>query len=161
MNKYFFILLMLFSFSVNAEIFTPDTTPDANSIHELWLTSGFATYHFQTDQHLRNDNAGAGLEYRYSPNHAVSVGRFNNSDWQTTRYAAVLYQPIKWGKVNFGAVIGLFDGYPKVNNSGWFIAAIPAASLEYKRIGANLAIVPTYHDKLHGSVSLQLKFKLL
>lgn len=134
---------------------------DATSTHALWLTTGFASYHFQTDQHLRNDNAGVGLEYRYSSKHAVAVGHFNNSDWQTTRYAAVFYQPVQWGKVNLGAAIGLFDGYPKVNNSGWFIAAIPAASVEYQRLGVNVAAVPTYHNKLHGSVSLQLKFKLL
>lgn len=161
MNKYFLIFLMLFSFSVNAETFTPDAASDANSTHELWLATGFATYHFQTDQHLRNDNAGAGLEYRFSSNSAISTGRFNNSDWQTTRYLAWQYQPIRLGIARLGAVIGLFDGYPKVNNSGWFVAVIPAVSMEYKRIGANLAVVPTYHDRLHGSVSLQIKLKLI
>lgn len=133
-----------------------DTTP----AHQLWLTTGFATYHFQTDQHLRNDNAGVGLEYRYSANSAVATGRFNNSDWQITRYLAWQYQPVKLGITNWGAAIGLFDGYPKVNNSGWFVAVIPAVSIEHQRLGANLAVVPTFRDKLHGAVSLQLKFKL-
>ncbi|NOT83013.1 MAG: hypothetical protein HOP01_09915 [Gallionella sp.] len=128
---------------------------------ELWLTTGFATYHFQTDQHLRNDNAGVGLEYRLSLNSKLAAGKFNNSDWQTTRYAAWQYQPIALGMAKLGVAIGLFNGYPKVNNSGWFIAAIPAATFECQRIGINLVAVPTYRDKLHGAVSLQLKLKLL
>lgn len=129
-------------------------------MHELWLTTGFVSYHFQTDQHLRNDNAGAGLEYRYSSNSAIAAGRFNNSDWQTTRYAALFYQPVKWRKASLGGVIGLFDGYPRMNNGGWFIAVIPAISIEYQRLGANLAVIPTFHNKLHGALSLQFKFKL-
>mgnify|MGYP001300201669 FL=1 len=127
---------------------------------ELWVATGFATYHFQTDQQLRNENTGIGFEYRDSDYSAIAAGKFNNSDWQMTRYLTWQYQPVKLGKVNLGAAIGLFDGYPKVNNSGWFVAAIPAASIEYKRFGANMAIVPTYRDRLHGSISLQLKFKL-
>jgi hypothetical protein len=129
--------------------------------HAVWLASGFATYHFQTDQNLRNENRGIGLEYRYSAHSSMALGRFNNSDWQTTRYLSWQYQHFTWGGAKFGAAIGLFDGYPKVNNSGWFVAAIPALSFEYQRLGANLIAVPTYRDKLHGAVSLQVKFKLL
>jgi hypothetical protein len=151
---------MLFSLSAHAEAFAPDTASDANSMHQLWLTTGFVSHHFQTDQHLRNDNSGIGLEYRYLENSNFSAGRFNNSDWQTTRYLAWQYQPITLGIARFGAAIGLFDGYPKMNNSGWFVAIIPAVSVEYQCLGANLAIVPTYKDRLHGSVSLQLKVKL-
>jgi hypothetical protein len=128
---------------------------------EIWVTAGFHTYHFQTDQHLRNDNPGVGLEYRYSSNGGIAAGIFNNSDWQVTRYAAWQYQPIQSGKAKVGVVVGLFDGYPKVRNGGWFPAVIPAATFEYQRIGANLVVVPTYRDKLHGAVSLQFKFKIL
>ncbi len=160
MKTIFFIgVILFFPFTAHAETFAAKQVVDTTN--ELWLASGFISYHFQTDKQLRNDNAGLGLEYRYSPNSAIAVGRFNNSDWQTTRYLAWQYQPIKLGPINFGAAIGLFDGYPKVNKSGWFVAVIPALSLTHKRFGANLAVVPTYRDKLHGSISLQLKFKLL
>lgn len=160
MKTALFISLILLPLLAHAEGFTSYKAPNENPTHELWLASGFVSYHFQSDQHLRNDNAGMGLEYRYSSNSAIAAGSFNNSDWQTTRYLAWQYQPVKLGIARLGAVVGLFDGYPKVNNSGWFIAVIPAVSVEYKRLGANMAVVPTFKDKLHGAVSLQIKFKL-
>lgn len=62
--------------------------------------------------------------------------------------------------VRIGAVIGAIDGYPKMRDGSWFIVAIPTVSAEYKRIGANLMMIPGYKDKLHGSLSLQLKFMM-
>jgi len=47
-----------------------------------------------------------------------------------------------------------------MQNGGWFVAAIPMLSLEYQRVGVNLAIVPSYQNRLHGALSLQLKVKL-
>ncbi len=57
-------------------------------------------------------------------------------------------------------MVGGFDGYPKMNNGGWFLSAIPVASVEFKRIGMNIAVVPTLKNKLYGAVSFQLKLKL-
>ena len=62
--------------------------------------------------------------------------------------------------MKLGAVVGAFDGYPKMRDGGWFPALIPAATFEYKRVGVNVAIVPTYKDRLHGGISVQLKFKV-
>ena len=45
-------------------------------------------------------------------------------------------------------------------DGGWFIAVIPAASFEYKNVGANLMFVPSYKDRLYGAISLQLKFRV-
>ncbi len=59
-----------------------------------------------------------------------------------------------------GAVAGGFNGYPKMRDGGWFLAAIPTATIEYERVGINIAVVPTYKDRLHGGISVQLKFKL-
>jgi hypothetical protein len=63
--------------------------------------------------------------------------------------------------VRFGAVVGGFNGYPKMHEGGWFLAAIPVASFEYRRIGVNLAFVPSYKDRLYGALSVQLKVKIL
>ena len=57
-------------------------------------------------------------------------------------------------------MIGGFSGYPKMHDGGWFLAAIPVISVEYQRFGVNFAIVPTYKERLHGALSVQLKFKL-
>lgn len=126
----------------------------------LWINPGFYSYHFQSDKDLDNTNPGLGLEYRFSTVASVTAGRFHNSDREMSNYAGVYYQPIAWGPLRLGAVVGGFNGYPKMRDGGWFLAAIPVVTLEYERVGVNFAIVPTYKDRLHGALSVQLKFKL-
>ena len=133
---------------------------DSGKRSELWLATGFATYHFQSDKDLNGQNPGVGIEYRFSDVAAVTAGRFYNSDRDHSKYVGVYYQPWTYGGVKLGAVIGAFDGYPNMRDGGWFPALIPAATYEYKRVGVNLAIIPTYKNRLHGGISLQLKFKL-
>ena len=131
-----------------------------NRRHELWVATGFATYHFQSDLDLNGRNPGIGVEYRFVESVAVTAGRFYNSDRQHSRYIGVLYQPWSLGPVKLGAVLAAFDGYPKMHEGGWFLAPVPAVSYEYKKVGINVAVVPTYKDRLHGGISVQLKFKL-
>lgn len=133
---------------------------ESKPVSELWLNPGFYSYHFQKDKGLNNSNFGIGGEYRYSTVGSVTLGIFDNSDRQTSRYAGWYWQPLASGPVRIGAVVGAIDGYPHMLNGGWFIAVIPTASFEYKNIGANLLFVPSYKDGLHGAISLQLKFRL-
>ncbi len=133
---------------------------DGERLNQVWLDTGFVTYHFQDDLDLNGRNPGVGLEYRFSNTMALTAGRFFNSDRETSRYAGLYYQPWSVGGVKLGAVVGGFDGYPKMRDGGWFLALIPAATFEYKRVGVNIAVVPTYKDRLHGGISMQLKFKL-
>lgn len=128
--------------------------------NELWIDTGFATYHFDSDAELNGRNPGVGLEYRFSDTMAVTAGRFYNSDYEHSRYVGLYYQPWNYKGFRFGAVVGAFDGYPKMRDGGWFPALIPAISYEYQRVGVNIAIVPSYKDRLYGGISLQLKFKL-
>ncbi len=127
---------------------------------QMWLDTGFATYHFQGDLDLNGRNPGIGVEYRFSETSALTAGRFFNSDRQHSRYAGMYYQPWTVQGVKLGVVAGGFDGYPKMRNGGWFLAAIPTATFEYQRVGVNVAIVPTWKNRLHGGISVQLKFKL-
>ena len=90
---------------------------------------------------------------------SATVGRFYNSDRAYSNYAGVYYQPWKIGPVRIGAVVGGFNGYPKMRDGGWFPAAIPTLSYEYERVGVNIAIVPSYKDRLYGALSIQLKLK--
>lgn len=128
--------------------------------NQIWLTTGFATYHFDKDAGLNGRNPGVGLEYRFRDDAALTAGRFFNSDFAHTRYAGVNYQPWRLGPVRIGAVFAAFDGYPKMREGGWFPALVPSATFEYQRVGVNLAVVPKYKDRLHGGISVQLKFKL-
>ena len=127
---------------------------------EVWLTSGFVTHHFQQDKNLNGNNPGWGLEYRYATTQSVTLGEFFNSDRQTTRYLGIGWQPLAIGPVRIGLFAGALDGYPKMENGNWFLAAIPLISTEHGRLGANFTIIPTYRDRLYGGISLQLKFRL-
>ncbi|KQV61345.1 MULTISPECIES: hypothetical protein [unclassified Duganella] len=130
-------------------------------LSELWVNPGFYSYHFQRDKGFDDTNPGFGAEYRFSTVASLTAGRFHNSDRQMSNYAGVYYQPWAIGPVRLGAVVGGFNGYPKMRDGGWFLAAIPVVSVEYQRVGVNFAIVPTYKERLHGALSVQLKFKLL
>lgn len=134
---------------------------DNQPLSELWVNPGFYSYHFQRDKGFDDTNPGFGAEYRFSTVASVTAGRFHNSDRQMSNYAGVYYQPWAIGPARLGAVIGGFNGYPKMRDGGWFLAAIPVVSVEYQRVGVNFAIVPTYKERLHGALSVQLKFKLM
>jgi hypothetical protein len=127
---------------------------------EWWLDSGFYTQHFQADKNLNGANRGIGVEYRFSTVAAAAAGRVYNSDRAWSNYAGVFYQPWRLGPVRAGAVVALFDGYPKMRGGGWFPALIPALGMEYERVGLNIGIIPTYKDRLYGGISFQLRVRV-
>ena len=129
-------------------------------LSETWLNAGFYSYHFQRDKNLNDSNPGLGAEYRFSTVASATAGRFYNSDRAYSNYLGVYYQPLHVGPLRVGAVIGGFNGYPKMRDGGWFPALIPTLSYEYQRVGVNLAIVPSYKDRLYGALSFQLKLKV-
>jgi len=133
---------------------------ESKPLHELWLNPGFYSYHFETDRNLDNNNFGLGAEYRYSTVNSVTAGRFHNSDKQISSYAAWYWQPLQLNAFRLGGLIGIIDGYPKAFNGNWFPLILPVASYEYKNLGINLTVVPTYKDVVHGSISLQLKLRI-
>ncbi|ELX08601.1 hypothetical protein Jab_2c06560 [Janthinobacterium sp. HH01] len=151
--------LLLAGLSAGAVADTFETIESA-PLKEVWLNGGFYSYHFQRDKGLNDSNPGLGGEYRFSTVASATAGRFYNSDRAYSNYVGVYYQPWKVGPVRLGAVAGGFSGYPKMRDGGWFLAAIPTASFEYKSVGVNVAIVPTYKDRLYGAISVQLKLKV-
>lgn len=134
---------------------------DNQPLRQTWLNAGFFSYHFQRDKNLNGSNGGLGIEQRLSTVTALTAGRFYNSDRRYSNYAGVYYQPVALGPFRVGAVVGGFNGYPRMRDGGWFLAAVPVASVEYQSVGLNLAFVPSYKDRLYGAISLQLKLKIL
>ena len=132
---------------------------DSMTLSETWINVGFYSYHFQRDNGLNDSNPGIGAEYRFSSKSSITAGRFYNSDRQYSNYVGAYYQPFSIGVVRIGVVAGAFNGYPKMRNGGWFLAAIPVASVEYQRVGLNVSLVPSYKDRLYGALSFQLKSK--
>jgi hypothetical protein len=128
---------------------------------ELWVDTGFATYHFDRDKDLNGANPGIGAEWRFNGSTALTAGRFYNSDRTHSKYAGVIWQPYAAGPVRLGVVAAAFDGYPKMRQGGWFPALIPVATLEFEDVGVNVGFIPSYKDRLYGGISVQLKFRLL
>jgi len=133
---------------------------DPQSKNEIWINPGMATYHFEQNKNFNAGNWGAGVEYRFNTVASVTAGRFYNSDRDYSNYAGIYYQPIALGPIKLGAVIGGFSGYPGANNGGWFPAALPALTWEGDIVGANVFVIPTIGDRVHGGIALQLKFKV-
>ena len=127
---------------------------------QLWINPGMASYHFQQEKNFNGANWGGGLEYRFNTVASVTAGRFYNSDRAYSNYAGLYYQPLAIGPIKLGAVFGGFNGYPQTNNGGWFAAALPALTWEGDLVGANLFIIPTIADRVHGAISLELKLKI-
>jgi hypothetical protein len=54
---------------------------------------------------------------------------------------------------------GVFNGYPKAFDGGWFPALLPVATWEGERFGLNIAFVPPLQNRLYGAISFQLKLR--
>lgn len=160
LNAFLAAALVTTTLLATATELNPFELVEKKPLSELWINPGFYSYHFDRERNLNDRNPGLGMEYRLSTVTAVTAGRFYNSDRQYSNYAGVYYQPLAIGPVRLGAVVGGFSGYPKMRDGGWFLAAIPVLSFEYQRVGANIAVIPRHKDRLHGALSVQLKFKL-
>jgi hypothetical protein len=128
--------------------------------NEWWVDSGFLTAHFNRDKNLNGENHGLAAEYRFSGTMAATAGRFYNSDRAWSNYAGLIWQPYAIGPLRLGAAVAAFNGYPHMREGGWFPAVIPTLTVDYRRVGVNIGIVPSYKDRLYGGISVQLKFRL-
>ena len=126
---------------------------------ELWLNPGMLSYHFDRDRSFNSRNVGFGAEYRYSSVASVTLGTYRNSYHESSNYIGAYWQPIQLGVFKFGGVAGVFNGYSKTNDGGWFPAIIPALTYEGDLFGVNILMVPSIPDKIAGSLSMQFKFK--
>lgn len=154
------LLLALLLAAPLAQAENPFTKIEAEPTREFWIDSGFYTAHFDSGKGLNGNNKGLGLEYRFSGTMAATAGRFYNSDRAWSNYAGVIWQPYALGPVRLGAALAAFDGYPKMRDGGWFPAIVPTLTYDYKRVGVNVGIVPSYKDRLYGGISVQLKLKV-
>lgn len=131
---------------------------------QVWLNPGIYSRHFDRSRNLREDNVGVGVEVLLSRDHAVMAGRIVNSEREISEYGAYEWRPWHWQPVNLdvsaGVIIAAVDGYPRMRNGGWFLAALPVVAIEGEHLGANISIVPTIKDRLWGAVVIQVKLRV-
>ena len=131
------------------------------SKNELWINPGFTSYHFDQSKDFNALNYGIGGEYRFSSVASVTAGTFRNSNYHPSTYIGAYWQPIALGPIQMGFVGGIFNGYTTTNNGGWFPAVLPALTMEGDWVGLNLIVIPTIPNRVSGSLSIQLKLKVL
>jgi hypothetical protein len=131
---------------------------------QVWINPGIYSYHFDKDKDLRNNNVGFGAEVMLANEHALTVGSIINSNNARTHYAGYEWRPLHWKysgvDVGAGILVGAFDGYPNYHDGGWFVAPVPMLSIEGRRLGANITIIPTYKDRFDGALAIQVKLRV-
>lgn len=133
-------------------------TPSSKST--VWLNPGLLSYHFDQSQNFNAVNYGFGGEYQFSSVASLTAGTFRNSHYHQSNYLGMYWQPLAIGPVKMGVVAGGFNGYSSNNNGGWFPAVLPAFTIEGDWVGLNLLVIPTIGDRVSGSLSFQVKFKV-
>jgi len=157
---YSFVIAFATLAAVNAQA---QTVP-AEFSRQVWLSPGIYSRHFDRDKNLRDGNPGLGIEVALARDHAVMAGTFINSNDARTRYGAYEWRPLhwQWAGLNVGAgiIVSAFDGYPNYHNGGWFVAPLPVVSIEGKRFGVNLSVLPTIENRLDGAIAIQFKLRV-
>lgn len=128
-------------------------------LSKVWVNPGFYSAHFDANKGLRNANPGLGIEYPLDDTLSFTAGRFINSDSAHSTYLGTYYQPWRSGHFKWGVVGGVFNGYPKAFDGGWFPAVLPVVSWESQQLGLNVMLVPPLKDRLYGAVTFQLKYR--
>jgi len=145
-------------FSVQAsEISAP---AESGIIQSVWVNPGFISRHFDHSKGLKENNYGLGVQITLSQANSVMGGEFRNSRDARSRYLAWVWQPLGAGFIRAGLLAGTIDGYPRMHDGGWFPVVMPVVSIEYKAVGINLTVVPSYKDKLDGAVAAQFKLRI-
>jgi hypothetical protein len=126
---------------------------------QIWINVGGFSRHFDRGSRYNENNFGFGIEWRRSPQVAVMAGVYDNSLGKPSQYAAINWQPWQIGPVKLGAAVGLLNGYPAIERGGTFFAALPMASIEGRRFGINLGLIPSIGN-VDGAVLLQFKLRI-
>lgn len=152
------IALLIWTGSVHAQAAPTEASP------QVWLNAGSYSHHFDRDKSFRENNVGFGAEIWLKENHGLMGGTFINSDAARSHYVAYQWRPLHWQpggiRIAAGISLGAFDGYPRNRNGGWFPAALPVLSVEYKMVGVNFLFVPTIPDRLDGALAMQIKLRV-
>jgi hypothetical protein len=127
---------------------------------DIWINPGFYSHHFDTSKNLNNNNHGFGVEATITDMYSLTAGVFENSDRATSHYVGAYVMPFRVGALKAGAAVGVFDGYPKMHEGGWFPAVVPTMAIEGRRVGLNISFIPKVGDRVNSALSFQVKFNL-
>jgi hypothetical protein len=121
-----------------------------------WLVASVASHHYGkgSDKDYEQRNWGLGCEHRLTKNLDFVAGFYRNSVRIDSTYVGVVYAPLRFEMLRFGLATILVSGYEREPIK----AAFPVASIEGRRMGANLLLVPQTSSNV-GAIGLQLKVR--
>jgi hypothetical protein len=133
----------------------------------LWVDAMIGSHHFHPDKHFEQFNPGIGAECWIAPQWAVTAGYFRNSLSKPSFYGGGIWAPefLHWGFFRLAAMGGLISGY---DYGRWGIGhdhmvgpvAAPLVMLAYKRVGANLILIPPIPSSdLPFTIGFQVKVR--
>lgn len=110
---------------------------------ESWVVVNGIAKHLDPGSHCHDHvTPGLGLERDLSPNWKGAVGFYDNSNCDTSAYAALIHTPLHLGRFSAGWLAGAVSGYRNsVLPAGGF-----AGTYEARTWGLNLIFIPPYRD---------------
>ena len=134
-------------------------TTQANEI-DWWLTATVTSYHNNrnTTNHTKHneENYGIGFERAVFKDTIMAGGVYRNSYWNTSHYLGLTYVPIQYGYFHFGAFGGIVTGY----DDPFGIKILPTMSIQGKRFGVNLGVLPARDSRVISVIGLQVKVRI-
>jgi hypothetical protein len=124
-----------------------------------WVTLGWLSAHINPNHERNGLNYGLGFEVGLNERWAVAGGVYQNSFSETSYYGGGVLQVGSSGALRWGLMLGVANGYQRVNEGGLFPYVFPILQYERDAWGANLAVIPPASRMTRGLVALQFKFR--
>jgi hypothetical protein len=135
----------------------------------VWADVMIGSYHIDPDPgtDFEQFNPGLGVECWLNGQWALTAGGFRNSLRRPSWYGGGVWAPefVHYGFIRLAVIGGIISGY---NYGNWGLGhdhtigpvVAPIVMLEYKRVGANIIVIPPIpSDNLPFTLGFQVKYK--
>ena len=130
----------------------------AHPVHaDTWLNLGGVSWHDRPG--FNGENFGLGIEHALSPRAFATGGFYHNSERTRSHYLAYGQRFYDVGRWSAGGVIGLVDGYSKLNRPV-ALMILPFVNVRWQRVGASLLVIPPAEKDGALVVAVQLKIRM-
>jgi len=116
-------------------------------VGEFQVSLGGFSYHMPHDRKRNEVNYAFGIDYQWSEDVAVQIGRYRNSGDRFSKYAFVRYHPFQLLGVCFGATMGVVDGYRTLNGGDFGLVTLPSYSRQFDNFGVAGYFIPRLKGK--------------
>jgi hypothetical protein len=119
-----------------------------------WLVVGGVSYHKDRDTPYNESHEMIAVQVPLSETVRAAAGRYENSKYRTSRFAAATWLPVRRGNFHFGGMVGGVDGYDRDDRSKRDLLLTPVLAYERRKWG--LEFLPFNGEVL--TLLLKLRF---